>query len=153
MIIENGACEEEMRHRVGAGSTFVIEKGGCEERMRHRVGAGCGKWHEMSGIVCDNMLPIILQSAVFKTVIRPVQIYGIETWALRKAGQDWLESIEIGMLRWTMGKKRIEKTRNEETNTRAGVATVIESMRKARLRWLGHVSRKTEEVFFTGMDN
>ena len=46
--------------------------------------------------------------------------------------------------RWTIGK-RIEKIRNEEIITRAGVANISEKIREARLRWLGHVERKIEE--------
>ena len=49
-----------------------------------------------------------------KTVIRPVLVYGSETWALRKAGQDSLERTNMRILRWVIGITRIEKIRNEE---------------------------------------
>ena len=49
------------------------------------------------------------------------------------------------MLRWMMGIKRIEKIRNEEIRARADVANISEKIREARLRWLGHVARETEE--------
>ena len=49
------------------------------------------------------------------------------------------------MLRWVMGIKRIEKIRNEEIRATAGVANISENIREARLIWLGHVERKTEE--------
>ena len=52
---------------------------------------------------------------------------------------------EMRMLRWMMGIKRIEKIRKEEIRARAGVANMGETIREARLRWLGHVERKTEE--------
>ena len=41
--------------------------------------------------------------------------------------------------------KRIEKIRNEEIRARACAANISEKIREARLRWLGHVERKTEE--------
>ena len=44
-----------------------------------------------------------------------------------------------------MGIKRIEKIRTEGIRTRAGVANVSEKIREARLRWLGHEERKTDE--------
>ena len=37
------------------------------------------------------------------------------------------------------------KARNEEIRARTGVAKISEKIREARLRWLGHVERKTEE--------
>ena len=56
-----------------------------------------------------------------------------------------LERTEMRMLRWMMGIKRIEKIRNEEIRARAGVVNISEKAREARLRWLGHAERKTEE--------
>ena len=54
---------------------------------------------------------------------------------------DLLETSDLMM----MGIKRIEKIRNEEIRARAGVANISEKIREARLRWFGHVERKTEE--------
>ena len=102
----------------------------------------------MSGIVCDKRMPInMLKTAVIKTVTRPVLMYGSETWTPRKAEQDWLETTEseMRMLRWMIGMKRIEKIRNEEIRARAGVANTSEKIREARLRWLGHVERNTDD--------
>ena len=44
-----------------------------------------------------------------------------------------------------MGIKRIEKIRTEEIRARAGVANISEKIREARLRWLGHEERMTED--------
>ena len=41
--------------------------------------------------------------------------------------------------------KRIEKISKEEMSARAGVANISQKIRETRLRWLGHVKRKTEE--------
>ena len=89
----------------------------------------------------DAQLHIMLKAALYKTVIRPVLMFGSETCALRKAEQNLLERIELRMLRWMMGVKRIEKIRNEETRAR-GMANMREKIRGARLRWLGHIWRK-----------
>ena len=41
---------------------MIDENGGCEEEeVRHRVGAGRGEWREMSGLVCDKRMPIVLK--------------------------------------------------------------------------------------------
>ena len=72
-------------------------------------------------------------------------MYGSETWALSKADQNLTERTEMRMLRSKMGIKRIEKIGNEEIRTRACVANINEKIREARLRWLGHLERKTEE--------
>ena len=73
----------------------------------------------------------LLKAAVYKTVIRPVLMYGSETWALRKAEQNVLERTEMRILTWMMGIKRIEKIRKEEIW--AGVANISEKIREATL--------------------
>ena len=44
--------------------SMVSENGGCEEEVRHRVGAGWGHWRELPGIVCDKRMSIMLKVAV-----------------------------------------------------------------------------------------
>ncbi len=44
-----------------------------------------------------------------------------------------------------MGIKRIEKIRNEHIRAMVGMANISEKITEARLRWLSHVERKTEE--------
>ena len=42
----------------------ISEKGDCEEEMTLIVGAEWGKLREISGIVCDKRMPIMLKVAV-----------------------------------------------------------------------------------------
>ena len=77
----------------------------------------------------------MLKAAVYKTVIRPVLMYGSETWVRRNIEQHSLEMTDMIMLRWMMGMKRIEKMRSEEIRRGAGVANMIENMRETRLIW------------------
>ena len=44
-----------------------------------------------------------------------------------------------------MGIKRIDKIRTKEIRARVSVAHMTENIREVRLRWLGHVERKTEQ--------
>ena len=73
--------------------SMISENGGCEEEVRHRVRAGWGKWREISGLVCDKRMPIMLKTAVYigpNIVVGTVLMYGSETWALRKAVKNLL---------------------------------------------------------------
>ena len=78
-----------------------------------------GNWQEMSGIVFDKTMPIMLKSAEYKTAIRPVPLHGSDTWTQRKAEQNLRERTDRRMLRRMMGIKRIEQTRSEYIRTRA----------------------------------
>ena len=64
------------------GST-MSQKGGCEVEVESRIKASWGKWKEVSGVVCNKKMPMKLKAKIYSTVLRPVLIYGSETWALR----------------------------------------------------------------------
>ena len=85
----------------------------------------------------------MMPSSIYKTVIRPVPLYGSDTGVMRKSEQNLLRKTEISMSRWIMGMLRIEKIRNEEIRPMTGVANINEKIREARLIWLGHVERQT----------
>ena len=108
-----------------------------------------GTWREMSGIVCDKRMPIVLIALSSrglynnnKTVIGPVLMGASETWALRKAEQDVPER-RYGNVVMYDGNKENEKIRNIEIIARAGAANMREQLRQARLRCTPKY-RKTE---------
>ena len=65
---------------------------------------------------------MMLRVTVYKNIIRPVLMYGSETWALRKAEVNLLERTEMRMLSRMMGMKSIENIRTEEIRAKVCVA-------------------------------
>ena len=92
------------------------------------------KWREMSGVFCDRKIPKKLKSKIYKSVLRPVMLYGAECWAMRKKEDDLLRRTEMRMLRRILGVSLKDKIRNEEIRKRCGVVDIIEKVREARLR-------------------
>ena len=97
-------------------------------------------------MVCGKRMPTRLKLKIYRTVLRPVLMFGGETWALRKREEQILERTEMRMLRWILGVSLREKPRNEEVRKRAGVVCISEKIRAARLRWFGHVLRRDKQT-------
>uniref|UniRef100_W6NDS5 Endonuclease-reverse transcriptase HmRTE-e01 n=1 Tax=Haemonchus contortus TaxID=6289 RepID=W6NDS5_HAECO len=95
----------------------------------------------MTGVLCDKNIPERLKSKIYRTVIRPVAIYGAECWPATKEVEARLSVMETKMLRWTAGVTRLDRISNDAIRERFGVASIVDKMREARLRWYGHTLR------------
>ncbi|KAK3513844.1 hypothetical protein QTP70_028833 [Hemibagrus guttatus] len=82
---------------------------------------------------------------VYKTVVRPAMLYGLETVSLRKRQEADLEVAELKMLRFSLGVTRLDRIRNEYIRGTAHVGRLGDKVREARLRWFGHVQRRESE--------
>ncbi|KAK3507128.1 hypothetical protein QTP70_007960 [Hemibagrus guttatus] len=116
------------------GST-VQSNGECGKEVKKRVQAGWNGWRKVSRI----------KGKVYRTVVRPAMLYGLETVSLRKRQESELEVAELKMLRFSMGVTRLDRIRNEYIRGTAHVGRLGDKVREARLRWFGHVQRRESE--------
>ena len=124
--------------------SVISEEGGCEQEVRQRIKAGWAKWRQVSGVILDKKVPMKLRTKVYKTVIRPVLLYGSETWAMRRKEEGALERTEMRMLRWILGISLLERIESEDIRKRAGVCKITDKACESRMRWYGHVVRRDE---------
>ncbi|KAK3561907.1 hypothetical protein QTP86_019031, partial [Hemibagrus guttatus] len=82
-----------------------------------------------------------IKGKVYRTVVRPAMLYGLETVSLRKRQEAELEVAELKMLRFSLGVTRLDRIRNEYIRGTAHVGRLGDKVREARLRWFGHVQR------------
>ena len=95
----------------------------------------------MSGVLCDRKSSARVKSKMYKSVVRPAMLYGVETVAVteRQVGK---------MVRWAlragMGVTKKEKIRNEYVIGTSKIAKLGDKLWNARLLWYGHVKRRGE---------
>ncbi|KAL1257192.1 hypothetical protein QQF64_012737 [Cirrhinus molitorella] len=119
--------------------------GECGKEVKKRVQAGWNGWRKVSGVLCDRKIPARIKGKVYKTVVRPAILYGLETVPLRKRQESELEVAELKMLRFSLGVTRLDRIRNEYIRGTAHVGRLGDKVREARLRWFGHVQRRDSE--------
>ncbi|KAF3632641.1 60S ribosomal protein L18a [Capsicum annuum] len=95
---------------------MIQGNGKIDEDVTHHIGAGWLKWRLTSGVLYDKKIPPKLKGKFYRVTVRPAMLYGAECWK--------------------------DKVRNEIIREKVGVASVEIKIRKARLRWFGHVMRR-----------
>ena len=89
-------------------------------------------------------VPVKLKIKLYKTVVRPEMVYGIECWALRKQEEQLVHTTEMKMLRWSQGKTRKDRIKNETIRGNAKVTPINSVLTQKLLSWYGHVMRRDE---------
>ncbi|KAK3568517.1 hypothetical protein QTP86_008630 [Hemibagrus guttatus] len=79
------------------GST-VQSNGECGKEVKKRVQAVWNGWRKVSGVLCDQKISARIKGKVYRTVVRPAMLYGLETVPLRKRQESELEVAELKML-------------------------------------------------------
>jgi hypothetical protein len=113
-----------------------------DEDLSYRIKAGWLKWCQASGVLCDPRVPLKLKGKFYRTVIRPVMLYGAERWPTKRRHAQQLSIAEMCMLRWICGNTRRDRVRNDDIRERLGVTPVEEKLVQHRLRWFGHIRRR-----------
>ncbi|KAK3559099.1 hypothetical protein QTP86_004112 [Hemibagrus guttatus] len=132
---------QEFKH---LGST-VQSNGECGKEVKKRVQAGWNGWRKVSGVLCDRKISARIKGKVYRTVVRPALLYGLETVSLRKR-QELAEVAELKMLRLSLGVTRLDRIRKEFIRETAHVGRLGDKVRETRLRWFGHVQKRERKA-------
>ena len=86
-----------------------------------------------------------MKEKVYKTVVTPAMLCGLETIALRKKQDAEMEDAEVKILRFSLGVTRLDRIRNDYIRGTEHVRCFGEKVRETRPRWFGHVQRRDSE--------
>ncbi|XP_063875044.1 uncharacterized protein LOC135108200 [Scylla paramamosain] len=125
------------------GST-VQSNGDCGREVKKKVQAGWNGWRKTAAVTCDRKVSARTKGKIYKTVVRPAMLYGMETVPLTKKQEAELEVAELKMLRFALGVTRMDKIRNDYIRGTTNVRRFGDKAREARLRCFGHIRRSDE---------
>ena len=122
----------------------VDSDGRCEEEVRKRIQARRMNWKKVFGVLCYRKLSARVKGKMYKRVVRPSMLYGMETVAVTERQMGKMEIAELKMVRWALGVTRKDKIRNENVRGTAKIAKLGDKLWNTRLRWYGDVKRREE---------
>ena len=112
----------------------VSNDGRCEEEVRRRIQADWMSWKKVSGVLCDSKLSPRVKGKMYKSVVRPAMLYGMETVVVRNKQVEKMELKKLKMVRWALGVTRKNKIRNEYVKGTAKIAKLGDKLWNAMLR-------------------
>ena len=62
---------------------MLSQEGGCEHAILKRIQTGWLKFRELSGLLIGKGMSLKSKGIIYTTCIRPVMLYGSETWATK----------------------------------------------------------------------
>jgi hypothetical protein len=86
---------------------------------------------------------------IYQTIIQSILVYGAEVWQIPTREINTILFTQIGVLRRSGRKSRMERIKNEHIKEIMGLKgkpDVIDITKKKRLQWYGHVKRMPEET-------
>lgn len=128
---------------------LVTEDSRIREEIKSRIAAGNRAYWAMIKILQSRSLSRKSKVTVYRTVIRPVVMYGSETWTMTVAEEELLRRWERKILRKIFGAVNEDGQwrirRNKELEELYRNADLVTEIKCNRLRWLGHVERMSED--------
>lgn len=125
----------------------VTPNGDVSYEMRSRGGKAVGAFNLLNNCLWRrNDISIKTKARVYQASVRPVLLYGCETWPVKQIDLQKAEVLERRCWRKAMGLRLQDRVRNEDLRTRfANIPPLDGVMRRSRLRWLGHTLRMNTE--------
>ena len=128
----------------------ISEENSISDEVKIRIQSGCGCMYALKQVITSKNLSRRSKIKVYKTVIRPVVMYGSETWTLTKENERKLKCFERKVLRKIFGPYKDPRTEqfrprtNNELTDLYEEPDIIKVIKAGRLRWAGHVHRQPD---------
>ena len=98
----------------------------------------------MYPILKDKFTPRECKITIYKAVLKPILLYGAETWALTTKTKSRIQAAEMRVLRLIRGLTRRDRIRNVHIRRMLGIQPLLEDIERSRLRLYGHLKWMNE---------
>ena len=140
-ITLEGTNLEEVDSFTYLGSIIDVQ-GGTDADIRTRIGKARAAFKQLNKVWSCNNLSLQTKVRIFNTTVKPVLLYGAETWRTTAAGTKKLQTFINTCLRTILRIRWPNVITNEDLWQHTQQEPVEELIRQRRWRWIGHTLRK-----------
>ena len=137
----NGRGIEDVDRFVYLGATVSKEGGGTED-IQNRVVKARGIFLRLKKIWNSHSISRRTKVRLYKTLVKPVLMYGCETWKMNKCDENKIDVFQSRCLRRIFKIRWQERITNKEVLKMAEIENLSEDVRRRRWKFIGHVMRK-----------
>ena len=144
-IAVNGVEIENVRTMKYLGA-MLEEEGWCEAEVDHRIGAASKVIEALSKEVINRReLNKSIKLRVINATVIPTLLYACETWTLLERHKNKVQTFEMRCLRRVEGVTILDKVRNEDIRSRFGQLAVVSRVEKEKIEWLRKMEGMTDD--------
>ena len=126
------------------GAVMDKEGGGsCD--IKNRIQKARGTFHRLRNIWYARGIGRKTKIHLYKSLVRPVLLYGCETWKLTNIEEKKLNTVEHQCLRKILKIRWQSKTSNKTVNEIANTRNISCEIRRRRWTWIGHTLRRERD--------
>lgn len=136
-----GTALEEVQSFTYLGS-IIDKKGGTEADVRARISKARASYIQLKNIWSSKVISQQTKIRIFKSNIKPVLLYGSETWRITKTTMTRVQSFINRCMRRILNIHWPDTISNNDLWQRTNEQPVEEQIRRRRWGWIGHTLRR-----------
>ena len=140
----DGKDLEEVESFTYLGSN-VDKVGGTDADIRARIGKARGAFNQLKSIWSSSNISRKTKLRIFNTTVKPVLLYGAETWRTTVSTTRRIQTFVNFCLRNILRIRYPDVISNQELWERTNQQPIEHEIKRKRWRWLGHTLRKPAE--------
>jgi hypothetical protein len=114
--------------------------------ISHRINIGNKCYYGLRNILRSKLLKRDTICKIYKILIRPVVLYGCESWTLTKTDEEKLNIFERKIYGPSCVNRVWTAKYNGELHKLYKEPSIVKVIKIARLKWLGHIARMEDNA-------
>ncbi len=124
---------------------YISSDGSMKKELSYRISLAAYALRRLKILWKQQHVQIKTKLTFYNSLVLSVLLYGAESWCCTGDDINRLETFHRRNLREILGVSKLDRLSNEELLKRSGSRSMSHTLRRIRLRWLGHIGRLSDD--------